>query len=86
MLENILDLLLTDLSGLLIQFFFAFTILLMVFDRQKPPLLTGVLTGLALIVLGVGGSFHAPAVGAASVFNGLLWLIVAWQRLRQIKS
>lgn len=72
-----------DIPGLLVQLFFAFTILLMIFDKQKPPVLTGFLTGTGLIVLGIGNSFTSSAVAAASILNGCLWLLLAWQRYKQ---
>lgn len=83
MIESIFGFITADISGLLVQLLFAVMVLLMVFDRQKPPLLTGLLTGLALIVLGIGGSFEASAVAAVSIVNGFLWLVLAWQRYRQ---
>ncbi|KND46924.1 MAG: hypothetical protein AB199_00650 [Parcubacteria bacterium C7867-004] len=83
MIQQFINVVTADISGLAVQLFFAFTISLMIFDKQKPPLLTGVLTGIALIVLGIGGSFNAPAVAAVSMINGGLWLVLGWQRFMQ---
>ena len=83
MFTSLLGFVTADLSGTLVQLFFTFTVLLMVRDRQKPPLLTGLLTGLALILLGIGGSFRAEFPAVLSVVNGCLWLVLAWQRFRQ---
>lgn len=82
-MESITRFLTADASGLIVQLFFVFTVVLMIFDRQKPPVLTGVLTGIGLIVLGIGGSFTTSAVSIASIVNGCLWLFLAWQRHRQ---
>jgi hypothetical protein len=83
MVEQIITFLTQDVTGLAAQLFFTLTILFMIFDKQKPPLATSILTGLALIVLGAGGSFSAPAVAAVSMANGGLWLFLAWQRYNQ---
>lgn len=73
--------LLADPVGLLVQLFFAVTVVMMIRDTQKPPLITSIPTGLALMVLTT--SFTAPAVGVASALNGVLWLILAYQRYVQ---
>ena len=86
MLLNAIHFIFKDPTGLLVELFFAFTIVLMVFDKQKPPLTTSVLTGTALIVLGFGGSFNAFAVGLTSILNGVLWLVLGWQRYNQRKT
>jgi len=72
-----------DIPGLVVQLFFSATIIFMIADHQKPPVITAVLTGLALIVLGSTGSYTAGAVAVGSVVNGGLWLLLAWQRLQQ---
>lgn len=82
-MESLQHFLTADVSGLIVQLFFVFTVVLMIFDRQKPPVLTGLLTGIGLIVLGLGGSFTTSAVAIASIVNGCLWLLLAWQRHRQ---
>lgn len=76
-----IDLLFADPVGLLVQLFFAATIIMMILDSQKPPLVTSIPTGIALVVLAF--SFTAPAVGVLSALNGLLWLILAVQRYSQ---
>lgn len=83
MVETLWSVITEDTSGLLVSLFFSATIILMVFDKQKPPLLTGILTGCALIILGLGGSYRAPIVAAVTIVNGFLWLILAWQRFKQ---
>ena len=83
MIDNLIALIQQDLVGLGVQLFFAYTILLMVFDAQKPPVQTAVLTGLALIVFGFGGSFVSPVTAGLSVLNGIFWLILAYQRYTQ---
>lgn len=75
-----------DLSGVVVQLFFCFTIILMIMDKQKPPTVSSVMTGIALIVLGVGGSFNAEAVSVVTSINGLLWLFLGWQRYKQVSS
>lgn len=72
-----------DPSGVIVQLFFCFTIILMIMDKQKPPTVSSVMTGIALIVLGVGGSFNAEAVSVVTSINGLLWLFLGWQRYKQ---
>lgn len=83
MLENIINILTVDVSGILVQIFFFITIILMVVDKQKPPIATSLMTGVALIVLGIGGSFYSPVVMILSVLNGIMWLILSWQRYNQ---
>lgn len=75
------ELFFTDPVGLLVQLFFAATIIMMIVDSQKPPMVTSVPTGIALIVL--ASSFTSPVVGIASMINGVLWLVLAVQRYRQ---
>lgn len=75
-----------DPSGVIVQLFFCFTIILMIMDKQKPPTVSSVMTGIALIVLGVGGSFNAEAVSVVTSINGLLWLFLGWQRYKQVSS
>lgn len=75
-----------DSTGVLVQLFFCFTIMLMIFDKQKPPTVSSVMTGIALIVLGVGDSFNAEAVSVVTTINGILWLFLGWQRYRQQAS
>lgn len=72
-----------DPLGLLIQIFFAATIVMMIRDEQKPPLITSIPTGIALMALAF--SFNAPVVGVASGVNGFLWLMLAVQRYLQKK-
>ncbi|HEY4489073.1 MAG TPA: hypothetical protein VJA87_01175 [Candidatus Paceibacterota bacterium] len=86
MLELAWEYIAADITGTLVQLFFAFTIVLMVLDTQKPPLITGILTGLALIVLGLGGSFRADLPAYLSILSGFLWLVLAWQRFRQTRT
>ncbi len=83
MIQQIINWLIIDLSGLAVQIFFLITIVLMLIDKQKPPIATSLMTGVALIVLGLGGSFNASAVSIMSSINGFLWLSVGWQRYRQ---
>ncbi len=75
----------SDISGTAVQLFFAFTVILMIRDTQKPPVITGILTGIALILLGVGGSFRAELPALLSVLNGCLWFVLVWQRFKQEK-
>ena len=75
-----------DPIGLAVQLFFSVTIILMLRDKQKPPVMTSVMTGLALIVLGIGGSFSTSVVSVASIINGCLWLLVGLQRYAQKKE
>ena len=70
-----------DPVGLGVQIFFGITIVLMILDKQKPPLVTSIPTGIALMFLLT--SFTAPVVGVASSVNGLLWLVLAYQRYMQ---
>jgi hypothetical protein len=86
MIESIGSFLSADISGTLVQLFFAFTVILMICDTQKPPLGTGILTGLALILLGIGGSFRAELPAILSVLNGCLWFVLVWQRFSQAKG
>lgn len=72
-----------DLVGVVVQLFFLYTIILMLYDKQKPPVQTCVLTGVALIVLAVGGSYIAFATALLGAINGGLWLVVGYQRYRQ---
>ena len=83
MLEQTKDWLIADPTGLAVNLFFAVTIILMLMDKQKPPVATSLMTGLALIVLGIGGSFNASVISVASIINGCLWLFVGLQRYRQ---
>ena len=80
MIHSLIEYILLDTSGLIVQLFFTFTIILMVRDKQKPPVLTAVMTGLALIVFGIGDSFISSLVAAISILNGILWLFIGWQR------
>ncbi len=82
-MENALEWLMADLTGLAVQIFFFITIIFMVVDPQKPPVKTSVPTGIALIIFGIGGSITAPAVALATAFNGVLWLTLGLQRYRQ---
>ena len=83
MFESIIEVITTDLVGVGVQLFFAYTIVLMIRDTQKPPIQTAVLTGLALIALSLGGSFTSVATSALNAVNGLLWLTLAYQRYTQ---
>ena len=76
-----IEFLLADPVGLVVQVFFAVTLVFMIRDGQKPPLITSVPTGIALMVLGF--SFTAPVVGIASFINGCIWLVLAYQRYAQ---
>ena len=76
----------SDLSGVLVQLFFAYTIILMVLDKQKPPIQTSVLTGLALLALSSGGSFTSSATALMGGLNGFIWLYLGYQRYRQDNS
>ncbi len=84
-MDKIVEWLVADWTGVLVNLFFAYTIILMIIDRQKPPVQASVLTGLALIVLGTGGSYISSATALLSVVNGGLWLTVGYQRYRQGK-
>jgi hypothetical protein len=79
----IVNWLIADAFGAGVGIFFTFTIILMLRDDQKPPVLTGIMTGLALIILGTGGSYRESAPAFISVINGLLWLFLAWQRFNK---
>lgn len=83
MIEFIINLIVVDVTGLVVQLFFTVTIVFMLCDSQKPPVATSVMTGLALIIFGLGGSIPAPLIAGLSVFNGLLWLVVGFQRYNQ---
>lgn len=83
MIEFIVNLILVDTAGLIVQLFFTTTIVFMLIDFQKPPVATSIMTGIALIIFGLGGSIPAPLVAGLSVFNGLLWLILGFQRYNQ---
>jgi len=83
MIEQIIHWSTIDFSGIVVQVFFAVTIVLMLRDDQKPPVATSVMTGAALIILGLGDSFSASAVSFMSIINGFLWLFVGWQRYKQ---
>jgi len=83
MFETVIEIIKTDLVGIAVQIFFAYTIILMIRDSQKPPIQTAVLTGVALIVLSLGGSFASPATSALNAVNGLLWLTLGYQRYTQ---
>jgi len=83
MLESIISIIFADTIGLLVQLFFALTIIMMIRDKQKPPLITSIPTGLALIIFGLGGSISAPLVAALSVVDGILWLYLGYQRYNQ---
>ncbi len=83
MIEQIINWSAVDFSGLVVQMFFAVTIALMLRDNQKPPVATSLMTGAALIILGLGDSFNASAVSLMSIINGFLWLAVGWQRYKQ---
>jgi hypothetical protein len=83
MFETILAILKADLVGVFVQLFFAYTIIFMIRDTQKPPIQTAVLTGAALIILSLGGSFASVATSALNAVNGLLWLTLGYQRYTQ---
>lgn len=83
MIDFFLGLVLMDVPGLLVQVFFIITIVLMLVDTQKPPILTSIMTGTALIVFGLGGSIPAPLIAGLSVLNGVLWYVLAFQRYKQ---
>ena len=83
MFENIPNIITLDISGVFVQVFFFVTIILMIKDNQKPPVTTSLMTGTALIVLGLGGSFNSPLVMWLGVLNGFLWLVIGWQRYNQ---
>lgn len=85
MIESVTDWFVGDWTGFLVQLFFAYTIVLMIMDKQKPPVQTCVLTGVALMVLSFGGSFTSSATALVGLLNGLLWLVVGYQRYLQNK-
>ncbi len=85
-METIIQFVLEDWTGVIVQLFFIGTILLMIIDKQKPPITTAILTGFALIVLAVGGSYSSNAVAVVAFFSGLMWLYLAWQRYKQPKQ
>ena len=82
-MEAFFSWLFADPYGLGVNIFFAVTIILMIRDSQKPPLLTSIPTGIALIILGVGGSYAASAPAIASALNGGLWIYLGFQRWKQ---
>jgi hypothetical protein len=83
MFEILFTTALEDWVGTAVQLFFAYTIILMIKDSQKPPVQTAVLTGLALVILSLGGSFASPVTSALNFINGILWLYIGYQRYRQ---
>jgi hypothetical protein len=85
MFETLIQTIQLDWLGAVVQLFFAYTIILMIIDTQKPPIQTAVLTGLALIMLSLGGSFASPVTSALNFINGLLWLYIGYQRYQQNK-
>ena len=82
-MPNIIGLITEDMSGLIVQFFFMATIILMIRDPQKPPVTTSVMTGIASIVFATGGSISATLPACVSFLNGALWLVVGFQRYHQ---
>ena len=72
-----------DIIGAGVQIFFIVTIIMMIFDAQKPPLKTSIPTGIALIVLGVSHSYGADITRVLSMVGGCLWLYLAYQRYNQ---
>jgi hypothetical protein len=83
MFETLLTVVKEDWIGASVQLFFAYTIILMIIDAQKPPVQTAVLTGLALVILSLGGSFASPITSGLNFLNGVLWLFIGYQRYRQ---
>lgn len=83
MFNSVLQWITSDLTGVVVQLFFAYTIFVMIFDKQKPPVQTCLLTGVALIVLSLGGSYSSSATSIAGALNGGLWLFVGYQRYKQ---
>lgn len=82
-MDGIINFMTEDVTGTLVQIFFAWTIISMILDKQKPPLITSIPTGIALITFGVGGSLTSTFVAVLSILNGMLWLYLAWQRYKQ---
>lgn len=82
-MSDIIGLITEDVSGLIVQFFFMTTIILMIRDPQKPPVATSLMTGIASIVFATGGSISATLPACVSFLNGVLWLVIGVQRYRQ---
>jgi hypothetical protein len=72
-----------DYPGVIVGFVFMWGIVRMLFDAQKPPVDTGVVTGVCLIVLATGGSYWSSATAVITGINGVFWLMLAVQRWRQ---
>ncbi len=82
-MEYLVDLVKADVVGFVVQLCFAFTIIVMIADKQKPPITSCVITGVLSIALGVGGSFAATLPAFLAVVNGILWFVLGFQRWRQ---
>lgn len=73
-----------DAVLLAVQIVFCFTLIPMLFAKEKPPLATSITTSAALLI-GAGAIFSLGLVWAAlgQAFVGLQWLVLVYQRLRK---
>ena len=85
-METIIQFILEDWTGILVQLFFLWMATLMILDKQKPPILASLGNGTALFVLVLGGSFRAFVVAMLASLVGLMWFYLAWQRYKQPKK
>ena len=65
-----------------VQVFFCLTLIPMLWAKEKPPLVSSITTGLALLV----GAFtfatlHLWLAAASQAIVGLQWLVLAYQRI-----
>ncbi len=84
-METIIQFILEDWTGVLVQLFFLVIVTLMILDKQKPPILASVGNGVALLILALGGSFGSIIVASMAALIGLMWFYLAWQRYKQPK-
>lgn len=82
-MEYAIELIRADAVGAFVQLCFAATIIMIILDKQKPPVASCVVTGVLSIVLGLGGSFAEKLPAFLAVVNGALWFVVGFQRWQQ---
>lgn len=71
-----------DYVLVLMQLLFCFTLVPMLFHKEKPPFLSSVPTGIALLVIAfVYATLNLWLAAAGSAVVGLQWLALVYQRL-----
>ena len=70
-----------------VQVFFCVTLVPMLFAKEKPPLVSSITTGIALLAgASIFFTLHLWLAAASQAIVGLQWLALAYQKMLQKKG